>query len=283
MKNIWRAIAQYMYKVIYVIGILVIIGITFARIIQSEPHDILAGKSAITQTTDKSSNSITNLVIKPIVESQRNQIIFEGVFWFLLWIFLFMLLPAGLLPLRRFKMFNLEFELGEREAAAIERISQNSSKALTMVNYSSDESVIRFFREFNDRGEVEYQEALEFFLQDLAIGYRDEFEINIDYKIYDKNNLPGRYRSLMKESMETREAVVLNKLENDNPLHHNWLVISDSESLVTVVTSRLTPFDAMDKYLVKFLHNFVYRIVENRNYAMALDELTIDEEDGQTG
>lgn len=150
-----------------------------------------------------------------------------------------------------------------------------------MVNYSSEESIIRFFRVFNDMGEVEYKEALEFFLQDLVMGYRDEFDINMEYKIYHDNNLPRRYRSLMKESMETREAVVLNKLENDNPLHNNWLVIADSESLVTVFTSRLTPFDAMDKYLVKFLHNFVYRIVENRNYAMALDELTGDEEDGQ--
>lgn len=278
-----RMIIQYLYRVIYVTGILIIILLSIVKLVQLEPtvnNNPLVNESQI--QTGESSDSLLNLVIKPVVDSQRNQIIFEGIFFFILWILFFILLPVGLLPLNRFKMFNMEFEIGEREAAAIERISQNSSKALTMVNYSSEESIIRYFREFNDKVEVQYKDALEFFFKDLVKGYREEFNIHMNYKIYEMDELPKKFRSLCKESRDTKEAVVLNKLENDNPLHSNWLITAYlEESLVTVFTSRLTPFDAMDRYLITFLHNLAYRIFENRNYAMALDELTRDDEDGQ--
>jgi hypothetical protein len=196
-----RAIIQYAYKFVYVVGILFIIGLTVVRLfdvgvssssVPSEnqhtglsatdisPKDQEATKVSSnlninTQQADNSGDSLTTLVVKPIVDSTRNKVIFEGVFWFLVWILMFMLLPSGLLPLKRFKVFNLEFEIGEKEAAAIEKISQNTSKAYTMVNYTSEESVTRFFREFSGEEEVSYRQGLEFFLQDLVIGYINSF------------------------------------------------------------------------------------------------------------
>jgi hypothetical protein len=286
--NMRRAIIQYAYKMFYIVGIIVIVGATVFRLanmdLQNTQTSSIKNNNSSVQATEKETDTLTSLVIKPLVESPRNKILFDGVFWFLLWILLFLLLPAGLLPLKRFKMFNLEFEIGEKEAAAIEKISENSSKALTMVNYSSEESIIRFFKEFSDQGEVEYQKALEFFLNDLVKGYKEEFNAVIQYKIYPETEVPRRFHALLNESRITKGAIVLNKLESDNPLHNNWLVHAMPDfKLVSVLTSRLTPFDAMDQYLVTFLHNYVYRIVENRNYAMALTELIEEEEDGQAG
>lgn len=290
MSTIWRAILRYSYKATYVIGTVLIIVYTIIRLFEiSTIHNNESSPTSLTATlqqTDKQEDTLTSLVIKPIVNSPRNQVIFEGVFWLILWILLFMLIPSGLLPLKKFKMFNLEFEIGEKEAAAIEKISQNSSKAFTMVNYTSEESVVRFFKEFNEEGEVTYQQGLDFFLQDLVRGYKSEFDTVMNFKIYLEKDLPKKYRALSEESKSTKQTIVLNKLEDDNPLHYNWLVyFVPDQRLVTVLTSRLTPFDAMDQYLVTFLHNYVYRIVENRNYAMALTELieVEDEDDGQTG
>lgn len=280
-----RVIIRFAYKTIYIAGIIFIVGLTIYRLTESSSNDknILNNATSSVQAQDIKSDSFINLVVKPIVESQRNQIIFEGVFWFLLWILLFMLLPSGLLPLKRFKVFNLEFEIGEKEAAAIEKISQNSSKALTMVNYTSEESLARFFSEFSNVGEMEFKTGLEFFLKDLVNGYRDEFDTNIQYKIYSEQGIPHRYKTLMQESQSNARAAVLNKLDIDNPLHNNWLVYYvPDQKFVTVLTSRLSPFDIMDQYLVVFLHNYVFRIVENRNYAMALTEF-IEEDDGHTG
>jgi hypothetical protein len=283
---IWRAVALYGFRVIYSIGLLIIIGITIIRLIQLEPviPTKVNNNQILSPTLNQKNDSLTSLVIKPIVESVRNQIIFEGLFWFLLWLLFFMLVPAGLLPLKKFKMFSLEFEIGVKEAAAIEKISQNSSKALTMANYVSEDSIIRFFQEFSNEGEVHYRQALEFYLKDLVKGYKEEFEANIHYEIFSINECPKRYNSIVKESIQTKSAAVLNKLENENPLHENWLVFTVAdENIVTVFGSRLTPFDAMDQYLIMFLHHFVYRIMENRNYAMAINEIAEQDDDGQVG
>lgn len=286
MNGFLRAIIRYAYKAVYIAGIIAIVGITVYRLADSDWNRASAPASAASPAPSQAPQeySFVQLVVKPVVESQRNQIIFEGVFWFVLWILLFMLLPSGLLPLKRFKMFNLEFEIGDKEAAAIEKISQNSSKALTMVNYTSEESLIRFFGEFGNVGEVEYRQGLTFFLQDLVDGYRKEFDTTLHYRIYSEDKLPKRYRALAKESRSNGRAAVLNKLDHDNPLHSHWLVYDvPGQRLVTVLTSRLTPFDIMDQYLVVFLHQYVFRIVENRNYAMALTEFIEEEEDGHAG
>lgn len=89
-----------------------------------------------TKTVDKNPGISQNqkqetwldLLVKPIVESNFNKIIFRGLFLLVIWMLLFLIIPVAFKNLKRFKFFNMEFEVDHVEKAAIETVEISGPK-----------------------------------------------------------------------------------------------------------------------------------------------------------
>ena len=81
---------------------------------------------------------------------------------------------------------------------------------------------------------------------------------------------PEELKDLVEESKETEETAVCNK---NNLYQKNYLVfysIYNKVEYITVISSYTYPFDIIDRYLFKLLHNTVSKNIENIEYMVAL-------------
>lgn len=231
------------------------------------------------KTIENSSNSSTqeketwlNILVKPIVESNFNKIIFRGLFLLLIWMLLFLVIPVAFKRLKRFKFFNMEFEVDNIEQAAIETVEISGTKAKLMAYLASDHAAGRTLEFLNDH-HIHYKEVLEYFLAEIQAGYKNyPFHATFTYNVYN-GSIPEELNELVEESKETGESAVFNKNNQDNLFNKNYLVFYfcyGVDEYVTVISSYTYPFDILDKYLFELLHNTVSKNVENIEYMVVL-------------
>lgn len=218
-----------------------------------------------------SQNSWLDLIVKPVVASNFNQILFKGIFLLLIWLLLFLVIPVAFKKIKRIKFFNLEFEVEDIEKSAIETVEISGRKAKLMAYLTSDDASGKTIELLNENG-IEFIVVLNYFLKEIQKGYSDSLHANFSFQVFN-NDIPNNYHDLAAESIESKEAVIRNKIDNDNILKQNSLVFSfkyNNNKYVTVLSSYTYLFDVLDKYLVELLHNTISKNIENIEYMIEL-------------
>ncbi|MGV3464338.1 MAG: hypothetical protein ACO1OT_03470 [Heyndrickxia sp.] len=221
--------------------------------------------------THSSGQSWMDVIAYSIINSNLNNIIFRGIFLLIIWVLLFLIIPVAFTRLKRFKLFNFEFEVEDKEQAAIQTVEINGGKAKLMAYLTSDDAAGKLF-DFLEGTVINYQEALMYFLDEIQAGYHQHFNASFSYFVH-KDDFPPQIEDLADESRETEEAVLRNKTDNDNLLKKNYLVYYfefENHSFATVLSSYQHQFDIFDKYLIELLHNIINKNVENIEYMVAL-------------
>jgi hypothetical protein len=299
-RTFWQWVSLLM-PYIYTGGIVLISGwmlvallIVGIQTISDNPKSLLLqGKTATTEAmkTEKSVDSPPSktdnetwidIVVKPITSSNVNKIIFRGLFLILVWVLVFLVIPVAFTRLRRFKFFSMEFEVESKEQAAIQHTEMNGSKAKLMAYLSSEDAAGKIFS-FLRNDAIDYQEALEYFLEEIRIGYKKNFDLTFSYTVHN-GNFPDEITDLINESKEIGEPVIRNKIDNDNLFKKNYLIyyfVYEGNELVTELSSYHTQFDIFDKYLIQLLHNVLNKNVENIGYVVALTNLSNNETENE--
>ncbi|USK57948.1 hypothetical protein [Peribacillus asahii] len=246
--------------------------------LQSEKNESSEAKSNV-KTIESSSSSSSQqketwltILVKPIVESNFNKIIFRGLFLLLIWMLLFLILPVAFKRLKRFKFFNMEFEVDNIEQAAIETVEISGTKAKLMAYLTSDHATGRTIEFLNDSS-IDYKEVLEYFLAEIQAGYKNHpLHATFSYNVYN-GAIPEELHELVEETKETGESAIFNKNNQDSILKKNYLVFYfcyGVDEYVTVISSYTYPFDILDRYLFELLHNTISKNIENIEYMVAL-------------
>ncbi|MBA4536569.1 hypothetical protein H1Z61_05240 [Bacillus aquiflavi] len=212
-----------------------------------------------------------NVVVKPIVESPLNKIIFRGIFLLIIWMLFFLVIPVAFKRLKRFKFFNLEFEVENIEQAAIHTVEVSGGKAKLMAYLTSEQAAGKTLEFLNDAS-IDFFEVLQYFLEEIQTGYRNYFEAPFSYAVFSES-LPENLIDLMEESKETGEAVIKNKVDNEHLLKKNYLLyyyIHEEKEVFTVLSSYRYQFDIFDKYLIELLHNTINKNIENIEYIVTI-------------
>jgi len=246
--------------------------------LQSEKNKSSEEKSNVKTIESPSSSSSQEketwltILVKPIVESNFNKIIFRGLFLLLIWMLLFLILPVAFKRLKRFKFFNMEFEVDNIEQAAIETVEISGTKAKLMAYLTSDHATGRTIEFLND-SIIDYKEVLEYFLAEIQAGYKNHpLHATFSYNVYN-GAIPEELHELVEETKETGESAIFNKNNQDSILKKNYLVFYfcyGVDEYVTVISSYTYPFDILDRYLFELLHNTISKNIENIEYMVAL-------------
>ncbi|EFM11355.1 hypothetical protein PaecuDRAFT_1801 [Paenibacillus curdlanolyticus YK9] len=248
-------------QALYVIGIALII----AHGIWSMAH-LTAPYASLTQgsAAAPSSDTMTSLIIKPIVTSPVNRIIFRCLFYLFVWVMLFLVVPVAFLRLKRFKFFNVEFEV-EGERAAIQRAIITTSKASLMEYLTGRDAFIKTLGCMHGNV-ITFTDVLRVLLDDIQTAYRDTFDAGFTIEVYE-DEVPPKYLRMAQHSKETGQSALWNKPENGHPFQTNKMVyyypLSDTSFILTALSSYATQFDAFDKHVLPLLHNVISKNIES--------------------
>jgi|GEM_PF-1446965 len=209
-------------------------------------------------------NTITTLVIKPIVTSPVNRVIFRSLFYLFVWVLLFLVVPVAFLRLKRFKFFNVEFEV-EGERAAIQQAIITTSKASLMEYLTGRDAFIKTLGCMHGNV-ITFTDVLRVLLDDIQTAYRDTFNAGFTIEIYE-DEIPLKYARMAQHSKEIGHSSLWNKAETDHPFKPNRMVyyypLGESSFLLTVLSSYATQFDAFDKHVLPLLHNVISTNIES--------------------
>ncbi len=264
-----KEVLPHVLSLIYYSGIITVIGWTIAQLLFLETPPFTADPS-IPPTW------WTEYIIKPIVSSEANRIIFKGLFYLLIWIFLFMIIPLTTRQLKRFRLFQMEFEVEDKETAAAEFIELQSEKATILSHMYSDTFIGKLFTFLDEESmQVDYHSALAYFLEDLKISYRQNYQIPFEFNTYDFYQLSGVERSYAELSKETGEPEVINWERPLEKFKKNRLIfhfLYKGIEKVTILSSHSAQFDIIDKQNILFLHYALMSQSEIIEYAMQLEK-----------
>ena len=256
-------------SLIYYSGIFIIIGWTLAQLFFLELAPLQADP-AVPPTW------WTEYIIKPIVSSQVNRLLFQGFFYLLVWISLFMIIPLTTRQLKRFRLFQMEFEVEDKETAAVEFIELQSAKATILSHMYSDIFIGKLFTFLDEESmEVDYESALAYFLEDLKISYHRHYQIPFEFITCQFDQLKGVERSYAELSKETGEPEVVNWERPLEKFKKNRLIfhfLYKGIEKVTILSSHSAQFDIIDKQNILFLHYALMSQSENIEYAMQLEK-----------
>lgn len=254
---------------LYTIGILMILLWMAAAAIalgvitfRENPAALLTLTADDSVTADMlSGNSWLDVLIKPILASDFNQIIFKGLFMLLVWMLLFLVIPLAFKRLIRFKFFNLEIEVDAAAQTVIETIEVSAPKAKLMAYLSSSEATDRTIA-ILDAESASFQDVLTYFLEEIQAGYKKSpLDTNFSFQIY-TNSPPSEFDELVSASRESATSVISNKADPDNVAKKSYFVYAYQNAereYITVISSYTRLFDLFDQYLFETLHHTVTR------------------------
>lgn len=228
--------------------------------------DLLAGTSWL------------DVLIKPILASSFNQIIFKGLFMLLVWMLLFLVVPLAFRRLTRFKFFNLEIEVDAAAQTVIETIEVSAPKVQLMAYLSSSEATDRTIA-LLDAESANFRDVLAYFLEEIQAGYKKPpLNTNFSFSIY-TNNPPAEFDELIAASREANASVISNKADPDNVMKKSYFVYAYQNAereFITVISSYTSLFDLFDQYLFETLHHTVTRNQEYYELLIAVAAMDAD-------
>lgn len=250
---------------IYYGGLLFIIGWTLYQLVWGDVKPIPLS-TAVPATW------WTEYVIKPLISSTFLLTIIKGIFLLSVWVILFLIIPSTTRQLKRFKLFQMEFEVEDKETAAVAFIELQSSKATLLSTMYSDASIGKLFTFLDEETmEVDYFSALAYFLEDFKISYKQRYNIAFECETKDFNRLTGTELNYAELSRETGDPEVLNWEAPLAKLKKNRLVFHFNyrgSEKVTILSSYSSQFDVIDKQNILFLHYSLMYQAENIEYAL---------------
>jgi hypothetical protein len=251
-------------QLLYAIGIVIIVGFSIWSAIQVKSTTPVSTHPPLDSLDAANQDTLSQLLIKPIVTSEYNKIIFKGLFYIFVWLLLFLVVPVAFLRLKKFKFFNVEFEL-ETEKAALQNAIVTTSKASLMEYLTSRDVFVKTLGCMHGNT-INFTDVLEMLLEDIQVAYRDTFDAGFTFKIYESNT-PKAYKRLAEDSIETKKGSIWNKQSNDSPFKSNMLVyqysLNKHHYILTVLSSYSTQFDAFDQHVLPLLHNVVSKNIES--------------------
>lgn len=254
---------------IYYAGLLFIIGWTLYQLIWGDVKPIPLS-TAVPATW------WTEYVIKPLISSTFLLTIMKGIFLLSVWVILFLIIPSTSRQLKRFKLFQMEFEVEDKETAAVAFIELQSSKATLLSTMYSDASIGKLFTFLDEETmEVDYVSALAYFLEDFKISYKQRYNITFECETKDFNLLTGMELNYAELSKETGDPEVLNWDAPLAKLKKNRLVFHFNyrgSEKVTILSSYSSQFDVIDKQNILFLHYALMYQAENIEYALMIEK-----------
>lgn len=254
---------------IYYAGLLFIIGWTLYQLIWGDVKPIPLS-TAVPATW------WTEYVIKPLISSTFLLTIMKGIFLLSVWVILFLIIPSTSRQLKRFKLFQMEFEVEDKETAAVAFIELQSSKATLLSTMYSDASIGKLFTFLDEETmEVDYVSALAYFLEDFKISYKQRYNITFECVTKDFNRLTGTELNYAELSKETGDPEVLNWDAPLAKLKKNRLVFHFNyrgSEKVTILSSYSSQFDVIDKQNILFLHYALMYQAENIEYALMIEK-----------
>jgi hypothetical protein len=264
LRDAWKRI-KYM-QLFYVAGIVLIVVYSIWSAVQlhtNAPVPASNSQPAAPPVKTDNPDTLTQLVIKPIVTSEYNRIIFTGLFYIFVWILLFLVVPVAFFRLKKFKFFNVEFEV-ETERAALQNAIVTTSKASLMEYLTGNDVFIKTLGCMHGNM-IAFADVLQVLLEDIQTAYRDTFNAGFTFEVYE-DQIPKKYRSMAQNSSEIRKASIWNKPGSDNPFKCNMLVYHyplSEGSILTVLSSYSTQFDAFDQHMLPLLHNVIRKNIES--------------------
>ena len=218
----------------------------------------------------------TEYVIKPLISSTFLLTMMKGIFLLTVWIILFLIIPSTTRQLKRFKLFQMEFEVEDKETAAVAFIELQSSKATLLSTMYSDAFIGKLFAFLNEENmKVDYFSALAYFLEDFKVSYQQRYNISFECETKDFMHLNGIEREYAELSKETGDPEVLNwelplirLKKNRLVFHFNYRGVEK----VTILSSYSSQFDVIDKQNILFLHYALMYQAENVEYALMVEK-----------
>lgn len=277
---------NFLIPYLYTIGILVIfLWMTVAAIalaiitFRENPAALLMLTSDDSGSADLlAGTSWLDVLIKPILASDFNQIIFKGLFMLLVWMLLFLVVPLAFRRLTRFKFFNLEIEVDAAAQTVIETIEVSAPKAKLMAYLSSSEATDRTIA-LLDAESANFHDVLAYFLEEIQAGYKKQpLNTNFSFNIY-TNNPPAEFDELIAASRESNASVISNKTDPDNVMKKSYFVYAYQNAereFITVISSYTSLFDLFDQYLFETLHHTVTRNQEYYELLIAVAAMDAD-------
>ena len=255
--------------IIYYSGLLFIIGWTLYQLVWGDIKPIPIS-NAVPATW------WTEYVVKPLISSAFLLQIVKGIFSLTIWIVLFLIIPTTTRQLKRFKLFQMEFEVEDKETAAVAFIELQSSKATLLSSMYSDSSIGKLFTFLDeDTMEIDYFSALAYFLEDFKVSYNQRYNISFECVTKDFNHLTGIEREYAELSKETGDPEVLNWESPALRLKKNRLVFHfhyRGIEKATILSSYSSQFDVIDKQNILFLHYALMYQAENIEYALMVEK-----------
>lgn len=266
------------YLFIYQLGIFCIIAWTIASLLITYRSIFFNPLEALTvrDLTPLNNGWFSSLMFS-IVSSDANRIFGKGLLMLLVWIILFLLLPLVTGSLKRFKLFNLEFEMERPDRSGIANQNYQNEKVEVLSNLYSKASKSNLFKFYNKQsGIADFGSALSFFLQEITAGYRKNYNIGIAWEVYEWETLPKEWERPAKISAELNEPFIENQESKLTFKKKHILVYTFSyfdKHYVTVLSSYTSPFDLIDKYSLVVLHHAIAEQLENIEYVFWIDKL----------
>ncbi|TWT09322.1 hypothetical protein [Planomicrobium sp. CPCC 101079] len=263
---------------VYTLGIILIIGWMLAASVSiaidnaSNDPKALFLQTESAPSADTANETWLNLLIKPIVTSDFNQVIFRGLFLLLVWMLLFLVIPVAFKKLKRLKLFNMEFEVNDIEQAAIQTIEVSATKANYMLYLTSDAATDRTLEILDEIG-LNYKDVLETYLTELQEWYKNApLDTHFSFELF-TTPYPSNLEGLVAASKESGSSVIQNTADPNNVMQKNYLVYAYSyreQEYITVISSYTQEFDTFDQSLFESMHNAVSKNIEHYEYLLAL-------------
>jgi hypothetical protein len=188
------------YRTLYVLLIFLVIILGFLynppssnnssqkNTLKSTPNSSQKTSGTVNKSTSKAQEeSLTDLIVKPIITDPINSRLFRVVFYLIIIVGLSLLIPAGLFSLRKFKFFSYEFEVVEKEevqSSIVDLVEIYEGKSEYMNYLSSDTTHDTLLNEYLDSNEkVKLLDALDYFIEEMKVNYATNFKKKFDWFI----------------------------------------------------------------------------------------------------
>lgn len=259
-------------KIIYWLGITLIIFFCGWHLllthIDHQNGQKIKGDTIENSHTKQEHSTLNNLIVKPIVKSPSNQVIFKYSFYLIGWILLFLVIPIGMKPFKRLKIGNIELEPEAREKIVIDSLNTTLTKLFFLSNWAKENKRGIFIANLRKKETVEG--ALRLMIKQMQEYYCENWEINFSFRVHkniqdfvdDKRN-PKMLKKFVGLTRESSEAILINKSHLRLRSFMLYSITFNESEYFLVLESYKTSFDEYDAYLLTGLSSLAINYFEH--------------------
>ena len=280
--NLFRLLAKKGYLFLYQLGIMVIalwtiasLAITYRKVFLN-PFEALTVNEMPAMDQGWFVAMMTN-----IVSSEANRIVGKGLLFLLIWILLFLFIPLATRSLKRFRLFQFELELEDRnglEEAGDTYMEGRLQLMTELFNDHSKGTLYRFY--YEDDGRADYEGALAHFLEKYAAEGFKKQGIGINWGLYEWSAVPEEWMRPAHISAEKGEPYIENQKSHVNFKKKNIVVYTHrhlDKLLVSILWSYTHRFDFIEQHYLYMLHQSVAVQLENIEFVCWIERLVNQE------